>query len=605
LTQFTDPNFEWVVAMARMRPGVNREQAQAALSPQFDEWMRTVNTVRARSDLPKLMVRDGSAGLNGLRYQYSKPLIVLLGLVALILALACANIANLLLARATARRREIAVRLGIGAGRWRLIRQLLTESILLASLGGAAGIAVALWGIRVLTALIGGGREGFTVRADLNWRVLLVVASLSVVTGILFGLAPALQATRVNLLSSLKESRTGSGGRGARRLTLSRVLMAAQIAISLLILVCAGLFVRTLSKLESIDLGFNRENILTFSLSATQAGHQEPEVFEFYNNLRARLAEIPGVRNASMSDYLLVSGRTMTGVSVGAAAPKTALIMSVGPEFFSTMQIPVRMGRAIEDRDMTRTHIVAVVNQTFVDRRLDGRNPLGQILHFHNSCSTCEVEIVGVSGNALIGPDVLDKGGPTVFLPYSGNIMGKTSSMYFELRTSGNPMRYTGAVRQLVREADPLAPVTEVQTQSAEIDGTISREVIFARLCTGFGLLALAIACVGLYGAMSYTVARRTSEIGIRMALGALPAQVVWMVLDEVVLLAAAGLAIGIPAALYGTKFLKSFLFEIEPRDPASLTMAAVSLVVVSVLAGYLPARNASRVDPMRALRHE
>jgi hypothetical protein len=269
------------------------------------------------------------------------------------------------------------------------------------------------------------------------------------------------------------------------------------------------------------------------------------------------------------------------------------------------MQIPVRMGRAIEDRDMTRTHIVAVVNQTFVKSRLDGRNPLGQILHFHNSCSPCDVEIVGVSDNALVDRNVLGKGGPTVFLPYIGNVMGETGSMYFELRTAGNPMRYAETVRELVREADPLVPVTEVQTQSAEIDSTMSREVILARLCSGFALLALAIACVGLYGAMSYSVARRTSEIGIRMALGAPRAQVVWMVLGEVVSLAAAGLTISIPAALYGTKFLKSFLFEIEPRDPVSLTVAAVSLVLAAVLAGYLPARNASRIDPMSALRHE
>jgi macrolide transport system ATP-binding/permease protein len=601
---YTDPNYEWVITMARLRPGVSRTQAQAVLSPQFSEWMRTVNTERTRSDLPTLLVRDGRAGLSGLRQQYSKPLFILLAVVALILAIACANIANLLLARAAARRREIAVRLSIGAGRWRVVRQLLTESIMLASIGGVIGIAFALWGIRFLTALLANGREDFTLHADLNWHVLIVAAGLALLTGTLFGLAPALQSTRVDLLPALKESRAaGTRSHGRRRLTLSRALMVAQMAISLVILVAAGLFVRSLSHLESIQLGFNRENVLTFRLNASRAGHPDSEVPAFYNHLRARFAAIPGVRSASLSDMPLLGGRVFAPVSAAGGQPKTSFIWAVGADFFTTMQIPILLGREIQARDMSRSHLAAVVNQEFAQKNFAGANPLGQFLNLPEDCPQCAIEIVGVSGDVLIGRDVRDERGPTVFLPFT--TWGRVEGMAFELRTAGDPLTYVRTVRELVRQADPRLPVSEIRTQRALIDGTMNREVVFARLCTGFGLLALAIACIGLYGAMSYNVARRTAEIGIRMALGAERGRVVWMVLREVLLLAAAGLAISIPAALFATKLLGSFLFETKPNDPVSLVVAAASLVTAAALAGFLPARNASRIDPMSALRHE
>jgi macrolide transport system ATP-binding/permease protein len=601
---YTDPNYEWVVTMGRLRPGVSRGQAQAALAPQFSEWMRTVNTARTRSDLPTLVVRDGRAGMNGLRQQYSKPLLILVTVAGLILALACANIANLLLARAAARRREIAVRLSIGAGRRRLIRQLLTESVMMASMGGALGIVFAIWGIRFLTALLANGSEGFTLQAELNWHVLAVAAGLSLLTGILFGLAPALQATRVDLLPALKESRSmGARSHGFRRLTLSRALMVAQMAISLVILVGAGLFVRTLSRLESIQLGFNRENVLTFRLDASQAGHRDAEVPALYNDLRARFAAVPGVRSASLSELPLLAGRVFTPVSVGGGTAKTVFIWAVGADYFTTMQIPILLGREIQPRDMTPSHPVAVVSQQFAQANFGSGNPLGQFLSIPRDCPKCAIEIVGVSGDVLIGRDVRDERGPTVFLPIS--TAWRVRGVAFELRTAGNPLAYVRTVRELVREADPRLPLSEIRTQSALIDGTMNREVVFARLCTGFGLLALAIACVGLYGAMSYNVARRTAEIGIRMALGAERRRVVWMVLREALLLAAAGLAISVPAALFATRLVKSFLFETKPDDPVSLILAAVSLVTAAALAGFLPARNASRIDPMVALRHE
>jgi macrolide transport system ATP-binding/permease protein len=604
---FTDPNTEWVVTMARLSPGVSRARAQAVLAPQLQQWMRAVNTVRNRADLPRLNVRDGRAGLNGLRYQYSRPLAILLILVGLILLLACANIANLLLARATTRRREIALRLGIGAGRSRLVRQLLTESVLLASAGGAMGVLFAVWGIHFLTALIANGEENFTLHANLNWHVLAATAGLAIATGLLFGLAPALQATRVDLLPALKESRIGGGtARGSGTGKLSRGLLVLQMALSLVILVAAGLFVRTLNNLESIQLGFNRENVLTFSLNATQAGYRDAKVFDFYGKLRDRFAGIPGVRGASFSDLRLVGGRMFTEVSVGGDKPTGSLVVSVGPDFLRTMQIPLLLGRELGQHDMTHSQMAAMVNQEFVKRLMGGQNPLGQFVSFGSeSCAKCSAEIVGVSGNAMVGRDVTDEFRPVVYVPYTMNVWGGPRDMYYELRTAGNPMASAGMVRELVREADPRLPVSDVQTQSAVIDGTINREVVFARLCSGFAVLALLIACVGLYGSMSYNVARRTGEIGIRVTLGASRRSVIWMVLSDVILLVSLGLAIGIPTALVGSKVVKSFLYETEPHDPLTITVAAASLLVAAVLAGYLPARSAAKIDPMSALRHE
>jgi predicted permease len=597
-TSFTDPNFEWVIVMARLRPGVTRAQAQAALAPPFSNWMRTVNTERNRADLPRLLVRDGSAGLNGVRYRYANALVILFAVVILILAIACANIANLLLARATARRREIAVRLSLGAGRFRIIRQLLTESVLISALGGVLGTLLAVWGIRALTMLLASGREDFRLRPDVNWRVLAATAGLSLLTGILFGLAPALHATRGNLVPGLKEPRTGRTGRSVR---LSRALMAGQFALGLAILVAAGLFVQTLAHLEAVPLGFNPENVLTFRVDASQAGHPAADVPAFYNRLRTRLAAVPGVRGASLSELALLDGRTATGVSA-AGKSQASLIFGVGAGFHSTMQVPMLSGREIGERDVTGAPRTAVVNQAFVDRFFNGKNPLGQSVTMRNDCG-CTLEIVGVSADVLMGNNVKSRRGPELFYPFHGAAV--LEGVTFELRTDGDPMAYASIVRQLVREADPRLPVSELRTERALIDGTLNREVVFARLCTGFALLALVIACVGLYGTMSYHVARHTSEIGVRMALGAPRRGVVWMVLRQVLAMAAAGLAIGIPAALLGSKLLAAFLYEVEPRDPATLCLAAASLLTAAALAGFLPAWQASRINPVTALRHE
>jgi macrolide transport system ATP-binding/permease protein len=493
----------------------------------------------------------------------------------------------------------------LGAGRLRIIRQLLTESVLLAVLGGALGVAFAIWGIRFLTLLLANGRENFTLRAELNWHVLAVVAGLSLLTGVLFGLAPALQSTRMDVMPALKESRTGEArGHGFGRFGLSRILMVSQIAVTLLILVAAGLFLRTLSNLASIQLGFNRENVLTFQLNARQAGHSDPEIVAFYEDLRTQFSDIPGVRAASLSNYALIGMGTSAGNVLVAGATQNGRILTIGAAFFSTMQIPLLMGREIDERDRLGSPMVAVVNEAFARRSFGDRNPLGQHIAMEYECPKCDIEIVGVSANTLYG-DLKGKVEPTVYLPFAQGGWGPVQQMVYELRTAGNPLNYVHAVHDLVQRADQRLPLSNVKSQSAWINQEINQEITFARLCTAFAILALAIACVGLYGAMSYRVARRTGEIGIRMALGAQRGRVVWMVLREVVLLTAVGLAISVPTALAASKLVASFLFEMKPNDPWALIGAGVTLLTAAILAGYLPARNASRIDPLIALRHE
>ena len=604
---YLDPYEDWVVPMARLRPGVSARQAQTALAGPFHQLARTADPKNRPEDVPTLVVREGSGGLDGLRRTYSKPLYILLTLVALLLSIACANIANLLLARATARKREIALRLSLGAGRFRIVRQLLTESLLLAVLGGMLGVAFALLGIRFLTVLLANGRENFTLGAELNWSVLGLAAGLSVLTGVLFGLAPALQSTRADVVPALNASRIGAArGRRFGRAGVSRLLMVAQIAFTLLILVTAALFLRTLSNLTSVPLGFNGDNVLTFQVNARQAGHTDPEIVAFYNDLRRKLAGIPGIRTVTLSNHVLIgTGTSGEGVSVSGAAPAgSSRILMVGAGFFTTMQIPLLEGREIDERDGRSAPLVAVVNDAFARRSLRDQNALGQHLRLPRTCPTCDIEIVGVCANTRYG-DLKEQVPPTVYLSFAQDGRGPVQGMFYQLRGSGDPISYVPAVRDLVQRADPHLPLSAVKSQRAWIDQSISQEIALAKLCTAFALLALAIACVGLYGTMSYGVARRTGEIGLRMALGAGRGRVLWTVLREVVLLSAAAVAIGVPIALVASKLVAAFLFGITSTDPQALIGAVAVLVSAALLAGYLPARTAARIDPMIALRHD
>ncbi|MGA2985491.1 MAG: ABC transporter permease [Terriglobia bacterium] len=600
--RYGDGNFYWIEMMGRLRPGVSMAQGQAVLAPRFHQWVATTATTDGeRAKLPALTLNPGAAGLGSLRRKYSKPLYVLLMMAGLILAIACANIANLLLARAAARRREMAVRLSLGAGRFRVVRQLLTESVMLASLGGAFGVLFAIWGVRSLTLLLLNGQENFTLHAELNWNVLAVTAALSVVCGLLFGLAPAIQSTRPDVMPALKNGRGGGPRRRAQH-----ALVVAQIAISFLILVAAGLFVRTLNNLHSVQLGYARENILLFSLNARQAGHRDPEIAPFYADLRKRFESIPGVSSATLSQSSIINaaraGQAIRGpMKIGAVNLDGARVLAAGPRFLTTMQIPILAGREIDDRDQAGSRPVAVISERLARTYFGNENPVGRRITLPDEKR--DLEIVGVSANLRYGGlKNEEESAMTVFVAVS---QLSPDGVTYALHTAGDPLRYVKSVQEIVREADSRIPVTHVVTQAAEIDRTISQEVTFAKLCTAFAVLALLIACVGIYGTMSYNVARQVGEIGIRVALGAQRGAVVWMVLRRVLILAAVGLAISVPAALSASQLVKSFLFDTQPNDPGTLALAGVVLLSTAILAGYAPARRASRIDPLAALRHE
>ncbi len=610
--RFSNRNQYWLQMMGRLRPGVGIRQAQAVLAARFHQFVDSSAAQQEKADLPALLAEEGGGGIDSLRRDYSKPLYVLMTLVGLILAIGCANIASLLLARATARRREIAVRLSLGAGRLRVVRQLFTESVLLAFIGGLIAMPLALLGIEFITWLLANGRATFTLHADLNWRVLAFTFALSLVAGSLFGLIPAIRATKVDLSPALKGSKaTASHGfvrHSLIRVSLGQLLVVLQVAITLVLVIAASLFVRTLSNLDSIELGFNRENVLLVSLNARQAGYKDLPLARFYATLWGRFRAVPGVREATLSDYALVSGAgSQYGITVPGVPPPPgreagASVLHVGPRFFTAMQIPVLLGRELDDRDDTGAHRVAVVNEVFAKKYFGSVNPLGRRFGVEGDRSA-DIEIVGVAKAAR---DNSLKGAipPLVYIPY-GQDLRTLGQIVFELRTTGDPLALVNTVRQMVHEAEFSLPISNVNTQSRQIDQTINRERTFAELCTCFAILALGISCVGLYGTMAYTVARRTGEIGVRMALGAERRRIVWMVLREVCSLFVMGLTMGLAAAWATTRYVESFLFGMKHNDPLAITASIGLLAAASILAGYAPASRASRIDPMIALRHE
>lgn len=615
---FHEGTYYWIELMGRLKNGISLRQAQVQLAAQFHGFVQSTATKdRERADLPSLWLQEGGSGVDSLRRQYSKPLWILMAMVGLILAVACFNIANLLLARAASRRREIALRLSLGAGSFRIIRQLLTESVVLALLSSIAGIGVAALCIRFLLLLLTNGKDNFTVKVGLDWRVLSFTLLIALVSGMFFGLFPALRATRVDITPALKETRAseshGKARRFGLRFGLSQVLVVAQIGISLLLVVAAGLFVRTVTNLHSVNLGFNAEKILIFNLDATQAGYKDAALKQFYAELEQRFQSIPGVRSATSSDMPLVGGwSSTTTIAVpgipeppeGQRGPNTS-IAQVGTTFFETMEIPIVAGRAIDKRDVNTAPAVGVVNQIFAEKYFHGQNPIGRHFRLGGKTNAVDLEIVGVSRTARYNS--LKREIPPV--TYTSWLQTpktrRLKEMVFELRATGDPLGLANTVRQIVHQVGPQVPLADMTTQSRRIDQTILQERTFAQLCACFGGLALLMACVGLYGTMAYAVARRTGEIGIRMALGATRRRVVWMVLSEVAALSVVGLLIGLGAAYQTTALLKSFLFGVKPNDPLAMGASVAILIASALLAGYLPAFRASRIDPMVALRNE
>jgi len=608
----------WLQVMARLKPGVTTEQAKASINVVFKRMLDSLGgtlNAQERHELEdqRINLQAGARGSSTLHGAYAQPLKVLMGLVGFVLLIACANVANLLLARGTARKKEFAVRLAIGAGRGRLIRQLLSESLLLALAGAAAGILLAQWADSFLLQMVSrasAGSEAVQINLRPDARMLAFTLGVAVLSAILFGLIPALRATRVDLSPILKSTTSGTTGENAgRRLPATKVLVIAQVAISLILLVAAGLFVRSLSKLSEVNLGYKSENLLLFRVDGAAAGYKEAANLRFQQELLEKFSAIPGVRAATLSSNGLFSqSESADPISVEGYTAKPgeevhSRMDHVGPGYFSTVGIPVLIGREIGPQDSGNGPRAVVINKTFAEHFFGNTNPLGKKVRDTYPGNPADMEIVGVVADAKYN-SLREKTPTRLYAPYF-NPMWEHSFAVYEVRTFADPASVSGALRKTVQESNSSLPPIKINTMQVLVDDSLHTDKFIARLAGVFGLLAMLLASIGLYGIMAYTVARRTRDIGIRMALGAQPGSVLWLVLRETLLLVLIGVAVGLPLAFGGTHLIKSMLFGMGVVDPVAMIIPAVTLAIVAAIAGFLPARRAMRVDPMVALRYE
>lgn len=618
---FSSRDWWWLMMMGRLKSGVTTRLAAAQADVLFQQDISDTLKAHPPKVQPHVQLEPASQGLALLRQQFSRPLEILMMIVAVVLLIACTNVATLQVARSAARQREVAVRLSLGASRRRLVRQLLTESILLAGCGGALGLLFAYWGAHALVILMSSraqplSGERLTMAVQLDTKVLAFTAGVSVLTGILFGLAPAWRSTRVDLTPALKSSAgRASAVEGRTRLGLGKSLVVAQVALSLLLLVGAGLFVRTLWNLENQNFGFNQRQLLLFGVEPLQAGYKGERRIDFYGLLLRRFQVLPGVRSASMSEEPLLAGsQDHWGISIEGVKPNPPKSGEdngvdwnfVGPSFFKTMEIPLLTGRGVEWQDTPSSPKVAVVNEALARQFLGGRNPVGYRITFKDFFGKgpdLVYEIVGMVQDAKYG-SLRRAPSPTVYAPYS-QLAFNLWELHYELRTAGAPLALVPIVRRVVQDLDPNVPISEVKTQSEQIAEMLVDERLFARILGFFGGLAVLLACIGLYGLMAYAVARRTGEIGIRMALGAERGNILGMILRETVAMVAVGVALGIPAALAATRLVSSYLYGLNATDPWTISGSALLMALVALLAVFLPARRAAKVDPIVALRYE
>jgi predicted permease len=593
----------WLTLVARIKPGVPLVQSQAAMTSLFsNDLLYGGKPALAASDDPRVILFPAEKALSGIRASLAQPLSLSMAAVFIVLLIMCANLAGLMLVRAIARERELAVRLALGAGRTRVIQQLLTETVLLSLTGAGLGVLFAVWGVRGLLEFVSiAHRSLLEVYVQPDATVLFFTTALALLTGIGFGLAPALRGGRIGVVPSLKAS-PGSAlspsHNRSRRFGSGSWLVVSQVALSMVVIIAAGLLLRTLEKLRKIEPGFDTRNILLFSLHPELAGYKQEKAQQVHDEIERKLASLPGVMSVSYaSDALLDGGLWTTGVHLEDQESKDTRetqMLATGPDYFETMRIPILQGRGFRDSDMHSAPLVAIVNRSFVQKFLPSRYPLGS--HFERDGQ--KYEIVGVVADTKY-EDLTSDTAPTAYIPL------RNGEVTFALRSAISPSSLVPAVRSVVNEVDSNLPVFQVRTQSQTIDRLLFSQRLMARLFSMFGGLALLMASIGLYGLLSYDVARRRTEIGIRTALGAQQSDVLGLIIRQGLLLVFVGLFCGMTLAFLLTRYLRSFLYGVQPMDLLALVAASMVLVIVALFACYIPARRATKVDPMVALRYE
>jgi predicted permease len=605
-----DPHEYWLNIIARLEPGVSLRQAQAAVNIQLKQELRAQSRRETAQEIEKseIELAPGAGGISYLRYTYSEALHILMAIAGTVLLIVCANVANLLLSRSSAREKEISIRLAIGASRNRLIRQLLTESFLLAVCGGALGILVARWGAQALIILVTGSSS--VIKASIDAPVLIFTAAVSITAGILFGLVPALRASRVDLVAPMK----GSAG-GGLRFGLANGLVVFQIAVSLVLLIGAGLFLRTVQKLAGQDPGFDEDHVVLARIDPQKAGYKPEQTPALYRALIDRLETLPGVRYATVAysgpldDDTWSSNFSIEGMPERTAQRPHVLKELVGPNYLATQGIPIISGRDIGPQDAAGTPLVTVINEAMAKKFFADVNPIGRRFSLGSSFKSQEaMTIIGVAANARYYS--LREAVPPMEFCAALQLPDESShnaafARLVEVRTAGDPSALAAEIRGAVAQVAVNLPVTRVNTLRQQVRAVLKHNLDAAKLSAAFAALALLLACIGLYGTMAYRVSRRTNEIGIRITLGAQRTNVFWLVMKECLTLVAIGLAIGVPVALAATQVIASQLFGIRATDPLTFGGVAILLLAVALAACYIPAQRAMRVDPMIALRYE